>query len=61
MSIAACRPSVMTASRMSSPFWPLIVLEGRARLGGDQLALAAANTRQRDLAAQVRLLHHVRD
>ena len=40
---------------------PLIVLEGRARLGGDQLALAAADARQGQQAAQVGLLHHVRD
>ena len=39
----------------------LIVLEGRARLGGDQLALAGADARQRQQAAQVGLLHHVRD
>ena len=39
----------------------LIVLEGRARLGGDELALAGADARQRQQAAQVALLHHVRD
>ena len=39
----------------------LIVLEGRARLGRDQLALAGADARQRQQAAQVGLLHHVRD
>ena len=39
----------------------LIILEGRARLGRDQLALAGADARQRQQPAQIGLLHHVRD
>ena len=37
----------------------LIILEGRARLGRDKLALAATDARQRQQPAQVGLLHHV--
>ena len=77
MSIAACRPSVMTLSRMSSPFWArplrssisvdalgqhlLVVPERVARRGGDELALAAFDAGQLQVAAQVVLLHDVRD